>query len=381
MIATEMYGKSADELDETQKQTVSALATLAAGLSGGLVGDSSASAVAGAQAGKTTVENNYLSDKQKAQRDRELAECKTYVCKAQMSAKWTAIDLGQDGSFAAGMIAGVPAGLYDTVDGIVKTASSPLETYEALKSLFNSDDVLGNVSDAVKQSYIDRINRMEDEYQKAGASGSFNAGVEGGKLVTDIVGLMAGTAGVAKLGVAVTEKVVSRVAGKVLSNAKLNIKDLPDINGKLHSSAVRGDATIPVDKIELYLRGKAAGDLDALQQEYNALKAARRSNQREFAKDPANAKRLTALEKSIHNVERSRGMASELDNAGIPDTTKNNHLIMDKLLDSANTVTRENRTSSVVMQGRNNSVRITATWTILPDGTKRLSTVTTGAFK
>lgn len=381
MIALEMYGKSADELDETQKQTVSALATLAAGLSGGLVGDSSASAVAGAQAGKTTVENNYLSDKQKAQRDRELAECKTYVCKAQMSAKWTAIDLGQDGSFAAGMIAGVPAGLYDTVDGIVKTASSPLETYEALKSLFNSDDVLGNVSDAVKQSYIDRINRMEDEYQKAGASGSFNAGVEGGKLVTDIVGLMAGTAGVAKLGVAVTEKVVSRVAGKVLSNAKLNIKDLPDINGKLHSSAVRGDATIPVDKIELYLRGKAAGDLDALQQEYNALKAARRSNQREFAKDPANAKRLTALEKSIHNVERSRGMASELDIAGIADTTKNNHLIMDKLLDSANTVTRENRTSSVVMQGRNNSVRITATWTILPDGTKRLSTVTTGAFK
>ncbi len=30
-----MYGKSADELDEPQKQTVSALATLAAGLSGG----------------------------------------------------------------------------------------------------------------------------------------------------------------------------------------------------------------------------------------------------------------------------------------------------------------------------------------------------------
>lgn len=62
MIALEMYGKSADKLDETQKQTVSALATLAAGLSGGLVGDSSASAVAGAQAGKTTVENNSIGD-------------------------------------------------------------------------------------------------------------------------------------------------------------------------------------------------------------------------------------------------------------------------------------------------------------------------------
>lgn len=115
------------------------------------------------------------------------------------------------------MIAGVPAGLYDTVDGIVKTASSPVETYEALKSLFNSGDVLGNVSDAVKQSYIDRIDRMEAEYQKAGASGSFNAGVEGGKLVTDIASLLAGGAGVVKGGVLLTEKVVAKVAGKAES--------------------------------------------------------------------------------------------------------------------------------------------------------------------
>lgn len=38
-----------------------------------------------------------------------------------------------------------PAGLYDAVDGIVKKASSPVETYEALKTLFNSDDVWGKV--------------------------------------------------------------------------------------------------------------------------------------------------------------------------------------------------------------------------------------------
>nr|CDS58029.1 conserved hypothetical protein [Serratia symbiotica] len=130
-----------------------------------------------------------------------------------------AIDLGQDGSFAAGMVAGVPAGLYDTIDSIVKTASNPQETYDALKSLFNSGDVLGNVSDAVKQSYIDRIDRMETEYQKAGASGSFNAGVEGGKLVTDIAGLLAGGAGVAKGGAVLTEKVVTKVAGKAESAA------------------------------------------------------------------------------------------------------------------------------------------------------------------
>ncbi|ARD20050.1 VENN motif pre-toxin domain-containing protein [Edwardsiella piscicida] len=61
MLATEMYQKPVAELSETEKQTVSALATVAAGLAGGLVGDAGASALAGAQSGKTTVENNSLA--------------------------------------------------------------------------------------------------------------------------------------------------------------------------------------------------------------------------------------------------------------------------------------------------------------------------------
>ncbi|HFI1931346.1 TPA: VENN motif pre-toxin domain-containing protein [Yersinia enterocolitica] len=60
-------GWDKDSLTEKQKQTVSALATLAAGLAGGLVGDSSSSAVAGAQAGKNAVENNTLSSKDEKQ--------------------------------------------------------------------------------------------------------------------------------------------------------------------------------------------------------------------------------------------------------------------------------------------------------------------------
>ncbi|CNL81833.1 DNA/RNA non-specific endonuclease [Yersinia aldovae] len=54
-------GWDKDKLTEQQKQTVSALGTLAAGLAGGLVGNSSSSAVAGMEAGKNAVENNYLS--------------------------------------------------------------------------------------------------------------------------------------------------------------------------------------------------------------------------------------------------------------------------------------------------------------------------------
>ncbi|MDF7680574.1 VENN motif pre-toxin domain-containing protein [Enterobacteriaceae bacterium ESL0689] len=60
ILAMQMYGKPVSELSETDKQTISAMATLAAGIAGGIAGDSTAAAVVGAQAGKTTVDNNNL---------------------------------------------------------------------------------------------------------------------------------------------------------------------------------------------------------------------------------------------------------------------------------------------------------------------------------
>ena len=54
--------KDPSKLSEEQKQTVSALATISAGMAGGLAGDSTSSAAAGAGAGKNAVENNALSE-------------------------------------------------------------------------------------------------------------------------------------------------------------------------------------------------------------------------------------------------------------------------------------------------------------------------------
>ncbi|MGC6390114.1 VENN motif pre-toxin domain-containing protein, partial [Ewingella sp. S1.OA.A_B6] len=60
-IAQQMYpGVDRENLSEEQRQTISALSTLAAGLAGGLAGNSSADTVAGAQAGKNAAENNNL---------------------------------------------------------------------------------------------------------------------------------------------------------------------------------------------------------------------------------------------------------------------------------------------------------------------------------
>lgn len=59
--------KDLSTLSEEQKQTVSALATISAGMAGGLAGDSTGSAVAGGQGGKNAAENNLLGGSEDAQ--------------------------------------------------------------------------------------------------------------------------------------------------------------------------------------------------------------------------------------------------------------------------------------------------------------------------
>ena len=61
-IASELYpGIEPGNLTNEQKANISALSTLAAGLAGGVAGDSSYAAGAGAVGGKVAVENNFLS--------------------------------------------------------------------------------------------------------------------------------------------------------------------------------------------------------------------------------------------------------------------------------------------------------------------------------
>lgn len=83
-IAGMLYpGKAVSDLSEEQKQTVSALATISAGMAGGLAGDSMASAMAGGQAGKNSSENNLLGGNEDTQtkfvqeHGKNIASCST----------------------------------------------------------------------------------------------------------------------------------------------------------------------------------------------------------------------------------------------------------------------------------------------------------------
>ncbi len=391
MIATQMYGKPVSELSEAEKQTVSTLATVAAGLAGGLVGDSGASAVAGAQSGKTTVENNYLSVSEKTELEiakQTLKKSKDPAEREKAQQKYDALlekDISSDkaviaacsnGQAASAACAGerlkviAAKGGYETGNYNNQVSDMYPDAYGQIVNLLNITSVDTQNQQQVKNAMVNYV-MVQFGVDKATAE-SYVETYDGMKVVAASMAPVIGVAAASKIEV---------LAGKQRLSNSFEVSSLPDANGTNHITAVKGDAKIPVDKIELYMRGKASGDLESLQTEYNSLKDAKISSQKEFAKDPNNAKRMEVLEKQIHNIERSQDMARVLEQAGIVNTASNNSMIMDKLLDSAQGATSANRKTSVVVSGPNGNVRIYATWTILPDGTKRLSTVNTGAFK
>ncbi|WP_192456871.1 hemagglutinin repeat-containing protein [Musicola keenii] len=67
-------GRTVNELTESEKQSLSALSTVAAGLAAGIVSGNTTDAAGGAQAGNNAVENNYLNSKNVLDMNKELEE-------------------------------------------------------------------------------------------------------------------------------------------------------------------------------------------------------------------------------------------------------------------------------------------------------------------
>ncbi|EOS1075847.1 contact-dependent inhibition effector tRNA nuclease [Escherichia coli] len=390
-IIDNYYGGRTDNLSEQERQQISMLATIASGIAGGLAGNSTSAAGTGAQAGRNSVENNYLSVSEKTELEiakQKLKNSKDPAEREKAQQKYDALlekDISSDkavitacsnGQAASAACAGerlkviAAKGGYETRHYNNQVSDMYPDAYGQIVNLLNITSVDAQNQQQVKDAMVNYA-MVQFGVDRATAQ-AYVETYDGMKVVAASMAPVIGAAAASKIEV---------LAGKQRLSNSFEVSSLPDANGKNHITAVKGDAKIPVDKIELYMRGKASGDLDSLQAEYNSLKDARISSQKEFAKDPNNAKRMEVLEKQIHNIERSQDMARVLEQAGIVNTASNNSMIMDKLLDSAQGATSANRKTSVVVSGPNGNVRIYATWTILPDGTKRLSTVNTGTFK
>ncbi|SDS13035.1 hemagglutinin repeat-containing protein [Pseudomonas trivialis] len=264
-IAHQMYpGVATADLTQEQKETVSALSGLAAGLAGGIAGGDLGGAVTGAQAGTNAVQNNYLSEEQKAQRDAEMAACPGVGCRTGTATKWLAIDISQDAVFTAGALSGAAIGLNESIDSIVHTAGNFTETISALKSVVES----GGVWDSVKQSYIDRLDKLQMHYEEAGASGSYLAGVETGKLLIDMASVLADGAGLVKGGALLAEKVTARVAKAELEVAAKGSAGTPpwfsaegEFSGRLSDGYASGTTTTTFNGVVVENAGDFSGGI------------------------------------------------------------------------------------------------------------------------
>ena len=227
-IASTLYGKSEADLTPDEKAGVISMASLAGGIAGALMNGKSegveiiGNATINAQIAENTVTNNYLSGWQEKQRDEELAACNGSLrCELKTGVYWELVSAGQDTAYGAGLATSIPVGLFETGKGIAEIAMHPIDSLNAIRTLIQE----GNFTEAMKQSYANRIDKMIVEYQKAGAEGAFKAGLEAGQLLQETVGILAGGVGVAKVGIKLTKtatnlaKNVVKHEGKVINVA------------------------------------------------------------------------------------------------------------------------------------------------------------------
>ena len=365
-LAQAFYGKDPEELSPDEKTVISNLVTALGAVGGSVAAGSSQGIGSGANAARVEVENNTFN----------LAGRTDEQVRAGIQRQVDGVDLdevygddqGKKDAYRKGREQGVKEGFKDgIVDVVQSTADSVLHPIDTVSDLITAVWNYDETYEAIKLT----VTQWSELYEYALINDPELAGKMAGSLQGKIVGNIG------------TSIVVSGAAAKAIQKVaqmESGIKWLPDAHGKNHATIVKGDVHIPVDEIEVWLRGGAAGDVDALTSRLQKLRDERKANQRDFAKS-GKAAEIIKIEDDLKRINRSRQMGQDLEKIGIDNKSNlNNSIIIDKLLNSTKNVSSANRTSSIVLTGSNGSVRITATWKVMPDGTTRLTTLTTGTF-
>ncbi len=96
---------------------------------------------------------------------------------------------------------------------IVGAVSNPSEVIESLRTLLIQEDMPGFIWQATKDGYLKQLDIVKAEYEKAGSEGAYNAGLEAGKIVTEMASMVVGGFGAVKgstSGAAKLSKVISK---------------------------------------------------------------------------------------------------------------------------------------------------------------------------
>lgn len=100
-LALDLYGKKPEQLGEDERQLVSALSSVAAGLAGAAVSDNTAGVQTAAQAGKNAVENNFLTRNDITGFLEKYAKAKTEEEKKQLLSDLKELDASQQHAILA----------------------------------------------------------------------------------------------------------------------------------------------------------------------------------------------------------------------------------------------------------------------------------------
>ena len=160
----------------------------------------------------------------------------------------------------------------------------------------------------------------------------------------------------------------------ITAGNKIEIKEvIPP--GSTHSVKVYTDgfAQINKGKIDIYIRGKVELDLNKTQARIKELETIKKNQSELFNKDMESE--LKSLNNRLHNYQRSQEMNITLNNAGITDTTYNNQIIVNNLLDAAKRVEKGSTEIISYLSGANGKVQVVSRWKILNDGTPYLVTI------
>ncbi|MGC0959101.1 hemagglutinin repeat-containing protein [Pantoea agglomerans] len=218
-IAQQLYpGVKRSDLSEEQRQTISALGTLAAGLAGGVVGDSTADVVAGAQAGKNALEFNSLSGDKARETAKQVAES----LKSQVREK---LGEGTTSSIANGII----NALADTGDAALGGADYGADAAMALTSCAMGDSyctqALSDLS-GKNQAAADTLKALMKSETWTAVAGQVKEAAQGNQLALEATGGM--LAGLFLPG----KKIPDAIAIQTISNSVVDAKKFDYLFGR-----------------------------------------------------------------------------------------------------------------------------------------------------
>jgi Possible hemagglutinin (DUF637)/Hemagglutinin repeat len=176
-LSAEFYGAKDDTVQ---------FSSMMGGISAAVTGQDVNTAAA---AGGNAAANNNLTHWQKAARDAELAGCKTPICTAAVKLKYGGIDAMQNAGLVAGVGAGIGVQTVEQVAAIAELVKNLPETLNTLNAVISDPEFRSKVGASVVADYEARIDLLNRAYTDGGWDGSVTAGVEGGRLAVDLVGV------------------------------------------------------------------------------------------------------------------------------------------------------------------------------------------------